>query len=198
MKFYWKDVKTYTVEDLWRIFSNCGGSDLNVVGLPRQKAHGDLSCLLKQYSLKCARSCEQCWDVLMDSARLDVAVDSKDSFVKTVWFLELKKIYTALPKQNFEQTYFKVKSILHTNSHFFIEECAIETYGQNCTMVCGHCMKMSECNVIWICESGWNPGYVGFNCKVDMRCFPCIYCNIWKALGHLIASWEIVYGKIFY
>lgn len=60
MKFYWKDVKTYTVEDLWRIFSKCGGSDVNVAGLPRQNAYGDPSCMLKKYGLKCVRPCNQC------------------------------------------------------------------------------------------------------------------------------------------
>ena len=82
---------------------------------------------------------------------------------------------------------------MQTPSFFFIKECAFGTYGQDCSMVCGQCREMSDCsNVNGICESGCNPGYIGFNCKEGLGCFACIYCNISKALSRFCVCTEII------
>ena len=141
--------------------------------------------------MNCASTCGQCADVL-GCSNIDGHCqtgcrrrDSMDNFVKKVRFLQLKNIKTLFSNIIFNKTILKLE-IYYIKTVFFIEECAIGTYGLNCTMVCDQCREMSDCsNVNGICGSGCNPGYIGLNCKEGLRCFVYIYCNTSKALTNL-------------
>ena len=84
-----------------------------------------IECMLGKYGLNCASTCGQCGDVL-GCSNIDglcqtgcrpgfhgqLCKESKSPPVK-------KENKYALLKHNFKQNYFKVRSVLHTKSHFF-------------------------------------------------------------------------------
>ena len=144
-----------------------------------------IECMPGKYGLNCASTCGQCGDVL-DCSNIDGLCQTgcspgfhgqlcKESKIPPV----KKNKYTIL-KHNFNKTILMLEVYyIQTPSYLFIKECAIGTYGLNCTMVCGQCTEISDCsNVNGICGSGCNPGYIGANCKEGLEFFACIYCNI--------------------
>ena len=70
IKFYHDD-NNYSVSELWRTFSNYGGSDLKVAGSPRLKAHGD-QILDRQESLVGEQLClDRCSKETVDFEKIN-------------------------------------------------------------------------------------------------------------------------------
>lgn len=48
---------------------------------------------------------------------------------------------------------------------FFLSECKVGLFGENCAKFCGHCSGYKACDhVTGQCLSGCEPGYIGEDC----------------------------------
>ena len=58
-------------------------------------------------------------------------------------------------------------------------DCQENTYGQNCSSVCGHCKGGQPCDTkTGECTSGCEPGYKGQNCQTGMLMTGCVSFSI--------------------
>ena len=50
--------------------------------------------------------------------------------------------------------------------HFYVSECISGFYGQDCSTLCGFCLKNETCNhVTGLCSKGCAAGHQGDTCK---------------------------------
>lgn len=61
--------------------------------------------------------------------------------------------------------YFIFKTFIEAGETYYIEACNQMKYGENCSMLCGHCVNSEQCHHIkGSCISGCASGYQGPIC----------------------------------